>query len=150
MRHADLARDAGVGEVLVAENGDVVELDDGAGPAKAGARPSARCATSFGEELSETSSGSAPSSGAAASRSSRWSSIGAARSWAPPRSVSRGVLDPSFAGVARKVQAAVARAVTDCDPRAPPTTTRSPTSRASRPDERSSRARAAVRPSSWP
>ena len=35
-----------------------------------------------------------------------------------PQVVSRGVLDPSFAGVARKVQAAVTRAVTECDPRA--------------------------------
>lgn len=53
MRHAALARDAGVPDVLVAENGDVIEMR-GADPlAKVGVTPIGRVATAFGEEVTE-------------------------------------------------------------------------------------------------
>ena len=52
-RHAELAREQGVGAVLVAENGEVVELSAEGPPVKAGRVPVGKVATSGGDELSE-------------------------------------------------------------------------------------------------
>jgi ribonuclease J len=118
VRHAALARDAGAAEVLVAENGDVVELDDASAPAKVGRAPVGKIATSGGEELSEevirerAQLGRGGVAFVSVVLDRRGMLSGA------PQVVSRGVLDPSLAGIARKVQAAVTRAVNECDPRA--------------------------------
>jgi ribonuclease J len=117
VRHAALARDAGVGEPLVAENGDVVEIDGGA-PAKVGRVPVGKVATAGGEELSEDvlreraqlGRGGVAFVSIVLDRRGMLSGT--------PQVVSRGVFDPAFAGIGRKVQTAVARAVSDCDPRA--------------------------------
>src|SRR5262249_35293549 len=53
LRHAELARDTGVPEILVAENGEVVELAADRPPAKVGRAPVGRVAAFAGEELPE-------------------------------------------------------------------------------------------------
>jgi ribonuclease J len=53
MRHADLAREEEVAEVLVAENGEVVELSAAAAPAKVGRVACGRVATFAREEIPE-------------------------------------------------------------------------------------------------
>jgi len=117
-RHAALARGSGVGEVLIAENGDVVEIAAGAPPAKAGRVPTGKVATFGGEELSddvirERSMLGRTGAFFVAVALDRRGGLAAT-----PQIVSRGVLDPSFAGVSRKVQLAVAAAVEQADPRA--------------------------------
>ncbi len=52
-RHAALGRDVGVPEVLVAGNGDVVELGPWAAPARVASAVVGRVATAFGEELGD-------------------------------------------------------------------------------------------------
>ncbi|MEZ4294464.1 MAG: ribonuclease J [Polyangiaceae bacterium] len=51
MRHAEMARDVGVGDVLVAENGEVVELSASAPLSKVGKVTTGRVATYAGDEL---------------------------------------------------------------------------------------------------
>lgn len=51
MRHADLAREAGVEELCIAENGDVIEIGPSSPPAKVGRAIAGRVATFGGEEL---------------------------------------------------------------------------------------------------
>ena len=53
LRHAGVARDLGVGEVIVAENGEVVELSSTDAPTKVGRAPVGRVATFAGAELPE-------------------------------------------------------------------------------------------------
>lgn len=53
LRHAELARGLGVPEVLVAENGEVVELSEERAPAKVGRTAVGRVATFAGDELPE-------------------------------------------------------------------------------------------------
>jgi ribonuclease J len=53
IRHAEAARSAGVAEVLVAENGEVVELTSERPPAKVGRAPVGRVAAFAGEEIPE-------------------------------------------------------------------------------------------------
>jgi len=53
VRHAEVARESGVPHVLVAENGEVVELTATQAPAKVGRAPVGRVATFAGEELPE-------------------------------------------------------------------------------------------------
>jgi ribonuclease J len=115
-RHAELARECGVGEILVAENGEVIELTAEAAPAKAGRVPAGRVATIAGAELSEDVLRERAQLGrsgvvfVSVTLDARGKVVGA------PQVVSRGVLEPSLAGVARKVSLAVARAVGDRDP----------------------------------
>jgi len=117
VRHAELAREAGVGEVLVAENGEVVELSAGAAPAKVGRAPSGKVATFGGEELGDDVLRERAQLGRGGVA---FVSLVLGRKGelaATPVLQSRGVLEPSFAGVARKVGLAVARAVEDADAR---------------------------------
>ncbi|MFT3766756.1 MAG: ribonuclease J [Minicystis sp.] len=117
-RHAELARGAGVNEVLIAENGDVIEIGEGAAPAKAGRVPVGKVATFNGDELSDEvlRDRAQLGRGGVACVSLVLDKRGALVT--APELASRGVLEPSFQGVARKVQAAVAQAVGNCDARA--------------------------------
>lgn len=116
-RHAELAREAGVGEVLIAENGEVVELTADGAPAKAGRVPVGKVATFNGEELSDevirerAQLGRGGVACVALVLDRRGALVTA------PAITSRGVLEPSIAGIARKVQVAVAQAVDACEAR---------------------------------
>lgn len=118
VRHAELARDAGVGEVLVAENGEVVEIGPAAPPAKAGRVPVGKVATSGGEELSDDVLRERAQLGRAGVVFVSLVVDARGAVAASPQIVARGVLEPSFAGAARKAELAVARAIADADGRA--------------------------------
>jgi ribonuclease J len=117
VRHAALARDAGVGEVLVVENGEVVEIGPERAPAKAGRVPVGKVATFGGDALADevirerAQLGRGGVAFVALVLDQRGGVVGT------PQLQSRGVLEPAFAGVARKVGVAVVRAVDDCQPR---------------------------------
>jgi ribonuclease J len=117
VRHADLAREQGVSEVLVAENGEVVELSAEAPPSKAGRVPVGKVATAAGEELSEEILRERAVLGRGGVAFVSLFLDGRGQLAGPPQVVSRGVLEPSFAGVARKVSIAVAQAVSGADGR---------------------------------
>jgi ribonuclease J len=116
-RHAELAREQGVGAVLVAENGEVVEIGADGPPVKAGRVPVGKVATSNGDELSEEilRERAQLGRGGVAFVSLLLDARGLVNG--TPLVVSRGVLEPAFAGVARKVAEAIVRAVADCDSR---------------------------------
>jgi ribonuclease J len=116
-RHAELAREAGVAEVLVAENGDVVELRADAAPTKAGSVPVGKVATTGGEELSEEILRERAQLGRSGVLFVSLVLDGRGFCASPPQVASRGVLEPAFAGVARQVSLAVTRAVAESDPR---------------------------------
>lgn len=115
VRHAALAREAGVGEILIAENGEMVEIGASSAPLKVGRAPAGKVATFGGEELSEEviRERAQLGRGGVLCVSLTLDRRGAALT--PPEVASRGVLDPSFAGVARKVEAAVAQAIEAAD-----------------------------------
>ena len=117
MRHAELARECGVGEVLVAENGEVVELSAAVAPAKAGRVPVGRVATAGGDELSEDVLRERAQLGRGGVAFISLVLDGRGLCAGAPQVVSRGVLEPSFAAVARKVSTAVVQAVATSDPR---------------------------------
>ena len=52
-RHAELARETGVAEILIIENGEVVELDVATPPSKVGKTRIGKVATSHGEPIAE-------------------------------------------------------------------------------------------------
>lgn len=112
-RHADLARALGVNEVLVAENGDVVELDAAAAPRKVGRAPVGRVATQSARALPEEVLRDRARIGRAgmAVVAVVLDAVGALR--ARPQLVSRGVLDPGDEATVHAVEEAVTRAVTE-------------------------------------
>ena len=115
-RHAALARDAGVGDVLVAENGDLVEI--GAAPlAKTARVPVGKVATAGGEELSEDVLRERAQLGRAGAAFvslvvDRHGAVAA-----PPRVLARGVPGEPGAESLRAAALAVARALADTDER---------------------------------
>jgi ribonuclease J len=117
VRHAALARESGVRDVLVAENGHVVELRAEGVMAKAGRVPVGRVATAGGAELTEevlrerAQLGRAGVAVVSLTLDARGLCVGA------PQVVSRGVFEPALASAARKVALAVTRALTDVDAR---------------------------------
>jgi ribonuclease J len=111
VRHAELARDAGVAEIVVAEDGDLVALDAHQPVHKNGRAPVGRIAAYGGEELPEEvlreraqigRSGMAVISIVLDARGSLA---------APPRFAARGVLDSTERDVVRAAELAVARAL---------------------------------------
>ena len=117
MRHAGLAREAGVAEVLVAENGDVVEVSESAAPMKAARAPSGRVATFGGDELADEVIRERAQLGRAGVACVTLVLDRRGTLLSPPGIASRGVADPSRAGAFRAVQAAVAQAVGQADAR---------------------------------
>jgi ribonuclease J len=111
MRHASLARDAGVEEVMVVEDGELVELASEGPLRKVGRAPTGRIATYGGEELPEELLRERARIGRAgvAMVSVVLDRHGALA--APPRLTAQGVLDPSDGEVPRAVEKAVARAL---------------------------------------
>lgn len=117
-RHADLAREAGVSEVLVAENGEIVEVSAEARPAKSGRVAVGKVATFGGDELPEDVLRDRALLGRTGVA---FVSVVVDRRGAlagSPQVVARGVVDSSYASALRKSAGAVARAVNDCDARA--------------------------------
>lgn len=119
VRHAELARDAGVSDVLVAENGEVVELDGQKKLSKGKRVPIGKVATHAGAELPDE----VIRERAAAGRSGvvfvsivldRRGSI-----QAPTRMAQYGVIDHAegASDVLRAASIAVTRAITDTDAR---------------------------------
>jgi ribonuclease J len=117
MRHASLARDAGVDEVLVAENGEVFELSPEVAPTKTARAPVGRVATFAGDELSDEvlRERAQLGRGGVVCVAVVLDKKGALAS--APQVAARGVIEPSMSGALRKASAAVARAVSDCDAR---------------------------------
>lgn len=117
-RHAALAASAGVRDVLIAENGDVVELEAASGPRKAARAPVGKVATFAGDELSEevirdrALLGRTGVAFVAVSLDKKGALL------APPAIETRGVIDPKVAGITRKVQLAVTQAVETAEGRA--------------------------------
>ncbi|MFO0754922.1 MAG: ribonuclease J [Byssovorax sp.] len=117
MRHAALARDTGVGEVLVAENGEVVEVDKAAAPAKAGRALAGRVATFNGEELGDEVLRDRAQLGRSGVVFVAVLLDKKGQAVAPPQVSARGVIEPSMSGVLRKASSAAARAIADCEGR---------------------------------
>ncbi len=111
MRHAELARECGVAEVLVAEDGEVVELRADAAPAKTGRVPVGKVATFAGGELSEEILRERAQLGRSGVLFVSLALDARGKVLGVPQVVTRGVLEPSLADVARKVSLAVTRAV---------------------------------------
>jgi ribonuclease J len=118
-RHAALARDVGVDDVLVAENGDVVELGDGRALAKAARAPVGKVATFGGDELPDEVIRERAQIGRSGLAVVSVVIDRRGLVAAPPRIVSRGVIDDAEGAseVMRAAAVAVARALGDCDPR---------------------------------
>lgn len=116
-RHVELARATGVTEVMVAENGDVVELGPEAPLAKNGRSTVGKVATFRGEEIAEDVLRERAQLGrmGIAFVSLLLDSKGSLA--APPKVVERGVLDPFDDAVLRAASKAVEQAVANSDPR---------------------------------
>ncbi len=117
VRHAALARDAGVAEVIVAEDGEAVEIGKDAAPVKAARVPVGRVATFAGDEIPEEVLRERAQLGR---NGVAFVSVVLDRRGViagTPQVVARGVVDAALSGALRKAGAAVSRAVTDCDPR---------------------------------
>jgi ribonuclease J len=119
VRHAELARDVGVSDVLVAENGEVVELEQAKKLGKGKRVPVGKVATHFGAELPDE----VIRERAAVGRCGivfvtvvldRRGSI-----QTPPRVTQYGVVDHAegASDILRAAAIAVSRAITDADPR---------------------------------
>lgn len=114
VRHAELAREEGVGDALVCENGDVIELEgasgDEGGLRKASWATTGRVAVAFGEELSDEVLRDRARLGRAGLVVACvvLDDAGAVRT---VRATSRGVLAASDLDVLREAERAAARAV---------------------------------------
>ncbi len=111
MRHAAVAREAGVGEIVVVENGEIVEIAPGSPAAKVGRVPVGRVATFDGEEVTDEVLKERAQLGRAgvvfvSVVLDRRGGIAST-----PQVIARGVLDASDADVLHKASLAVARAV---------------------------------------
>jgi ribonuclease J len=118
VRHAALARDAGVEDVLVAEDGDIVEVRSEGPITRAGRAPVGRVATFGGDPLSDDVLRDRAMIGRVGVAFvsvvlDRRGDIAAA-----PQVVARGITEPPGAGVLRAASKAVARAVTESSERA--------------------------------
>ncbi len=117
VRHADLARDAGVAEILVAENGESFDLTAGSVPVKGARVPVGRVAAANGDTISDEVLRERAQLGrsgivlVSAVVDRRGALVGS------PEILSRGVVDASFASALRQASAAAARAITEADPR---------------------------------
>jgi ribonuclease J len=117
VRHADLARDAGVAEILVAENGEAFDVTAGSVPVKGARVPVGRIAAANGDTISDEVLRERAQLGrsgivlVAAVVDRRGALIGS------PEILSRGVVDASFASAIRQASSAAARAITEADPR---------------------------------
>ncbi|MEO7330354.1 MAG: ribonuclease J, partial [Minicystis sp.] len=117
MRHASLARDAGVGEVLVAENGEVFEVEDAGAPAKTARAPVGRVATFNGDALSDEVLRERATLGRGGALFVAVLLDKKGLTAAAPQVSARGAIEPSMSSALRKASAAVARAVGDTDAR---------------------------------
>lgn len=114
-RHAELARQEGVSDVLIAENGEVIELRADAPLAKAGRTQVGRVATFRGDEITEDVIRERAQLGR---MGIAFVSLMLDRSGtvaAPPKIVERGVLDPDDDAVLKAASRAVELAVSECD-----------------------------------
>jgi ribonuclease J len=117
VRHADLARDAGVAEILVAENGESFDVTAGSVPVKGARVPVGRIAAANGDTISDEVLRERAQLGrsgivlVSAVVDRRGALVGS------PEIISRGVVDASFASAIRQASAAAARAITEADPR---------------------------------
>jgi ribonuclease J len=110
-RHAAMARDLGVGEVLVAENGDLVELGAAWPPRVIGRAPVGRVCTQAAQPLADEvlRERARIGRGGMVVVALVLDAAGAAR--AAPRLVSRGVIDPGDEETERAAERAVASAL---------------------------------------
>lgn len=118
VRHAELAREGGVEDVAVAENGHVMELGPSAPLARAGRVPCGRVAAAAGEELGEDvlRERAALGRGGVAFVTLVLDAHGAVA--APPQVVAHGVAGEAHAAALKAAARAVAQAVGEADPRA--------------------------------
>jgi ribonuclease J len=116
-RHAALAREAGVEDVLIAENGEAIEIGKVAPLVKAGRAQVGRVATFRGEAIDDDVIRERAQLGR---MGIAFVSLLLDRSGslaAPPKVVERGVLDPSEDGVLHAAAKAVEHAIAECDSR---------------------------------
>jgi ribonuclease J len=116
-RHAALARERGVADVLVAENGHIVEISSGAPLTRSGRVPVGRVATAAGEELGDDVLRERANIGRSgiAFVSLVLDAQGVVA--APPQVLARGVTGELEASALKAAARAVAQAVNECDPR---------------------------------
>ncbi|WP_437486017.1 ribonuclease J [Sorangium sp. So ce1014] len=117
-RHAALARERGVAEVLVAENGHVVEIGKTQPLGRSGRAVTGRVATAGGQELGEEVLRERANLGrAGVAFVSLVVDVHGALA-APPQVLARGVTGELEGNALRAAARAVAQAVNDCEPRA--------------------------------
>jgi ribonuclease J len=117
-RHAALAREAGVPDVLVAENGDVVQIGPEAPLVRADRVPTGRVAVAEGEEISAKVLEERAQLGRTGVVVISLVVDQEATLVAPVRMVSRGVVEEFSSDVVRKTSQAIARAIGEGSPRA--------------------------------
>lgn len=117
VRHAELARERGVGDVAVAENGHVMELGADGLLARGGRVPVGRVATAAGEELSEEVLRERGQLGRAGVAFVSLVVDAQGATAAPPQVLAHGVVDAAMSGALRAAARAVAQAVEDANPR---------------------------------
>jgi ribonuclease J len=113
IRHAGLARDAGVGEVLVVENGEIVQVEPASPLRKGGRVTVGKVATFAGEELSDDVIRDRAQIGRAGAA---FVSLVLDRNGvtaAPPQVLARGVLADGETGALRRASLALARTLED-------------------------------------
>lgn len=119
VRHAELARDVGVSDVAVAENGEVVELDAGKKLSKGKRVPVGKVATHAGGDLPDEVIRERASVGRTGIAFVTVVLDRRGSTAAPPRVVQYGVIDHAegASDVLRAAAIAVSRAIGDADPR---------------------------------
>jgi ribonuclease J len=115
VRHAALAKECGVDEILIVENGDVVEIERERPPAKVGRAVTGRVATAGSEVLAEEVIGQRAQLGRSGIVfvSLVLDHDGALAG--DPKVVSRGVFAASSTATVHKIELAVGKTVTDAD-----------------------------------
>lgn len=117
VRHAELARGGGVGDVAVIENGQVAEIGPDAPLARAGRAPVGRVATAAGEEVGEDVLRERGQLGRAGIAFVTLVVDAHGALAAPPQVMAHGVTGEAMAGALRAAARAVGQAITDIDPR---------------------------------
>jgi ribonuclease J len=118
VRHAAIAREAGVPEIVVVENGDVLGLGAGLPAARIARVPVGRVATYGGEEVTDEVLKERAQLGRAGIVFVSLVLDRRGAVCAPPQIVTRGVVDASDADVLRRASLAVTRAVAEACERA--------------------------------
>lgn len=117
VRHAALARERGVGDVTVAENGHVVEIGPEGSLSRGGRAPTGRVATAAGEEIGEEVLRERAQIGRSGVAFVTLVLDAQGALAAPPQVLAHGVTSEVMSGALRAAARAVGQAIGDTDPR---------------------------------